>query len=79
MGLMGKKLSGVRLARSAGRRKLNLNARRLIALLVVVTLSILFGLAAWVIFASTALTLIFIVLGALVGLFAVRAQQRGSF
>ncbi len=58
---------------------MSLNTRRLVALLVVVTLSILFGLSAWILFASTAVTLIFIVLGALVGLFAVRAQQRGSF
>ena len=57
---------------------MTLNTRRLIALLVVVTLSILFGLVAWALFASTAVTLIFVILGALVGLFAVMAQQRGS-
>ncbi len=58
---------------------MTLNTRRLIALLVVVTLSILFGLAAWVLFASTTVTLISVVVGALVGLFVVMAQQRGSF
>ena len=58
---------------------MNLNTRRLIAVLVVVALSILFGLAAWALTASPTVTVIFVVLGALVGLFVLMAQQRGSF
>jgi hypothetical protein len=58
---------------------MNLNTRRLIALLAVVMLSILFGLAAWALTASPTVTVIFVVLDALVGLFVLMAQQRGSF
>ncbi len=57
---------------------MNLNTRRLIALVVVVALSILFGLVAWALTASPTVTIIFIVLGALVGIFVFMAQRRGS-
>lgn len=58
---------------------MNLNTRRLIAVLVVIALSILFGLAAWALTASPTVTVIFVVLGALAGIFVFMAQQRGSF
>lgn len=58
---------------------MSLNTRRVVGLVVVVAASILFGLVAWVLFASTAVTLIAVVVGALVGLFVFMAQQRGSF